>query len=151
MVFMKLEFDKVVKEIIFKSPKSIVLDLRGNPGGYLDTSVKVAAEWLATDQGVVVSEKTNNGQIKKYDAIIALGAVIHGETEHFTYVCQQVSYGVQRVMLDEQIPIIFGVLTTQTFLQAQDRVGGRKGHMGIEAAQTALAMISVKKQIQFMD
>ncbi|OIO18298.1 MAG: S41 family peptidase [Candidatus Magasanikbacteria bacterium CG_4_10_14_0_8_um_filter_32_14] len=62
------EFDKVVKEIILKSPKNIILDLRGNPGGYLDTSVKVAAEWLAIDQGVVVSEKTNNGQIKKYNA-----------------------------------------------------------------------------------
>lgn len=63
-----LEFDKAVKEIILKSPKSIILDLRGNPGGYLDTSVKVAAEWLTVDQGVVVSEKDNNGQIKKYNA-----------------------------------------------------------------------------------
>ncbi|MFA7314477.1 MAG: S41 family peptidase [Candidatus Magasanikbacteria bacterium] len=62
------EFDKAVKEIILKSPKSIVLDLRGNPGGYLDTSVKVAAEWLTKDQGVVVSEKTNDGQTKKYNS-----------------------------------------------------------------------------------
>lgn len=60
------EFDKAVKDIMLKSPKSIVLDLRGNPGGYLDTSVKVAAEWLKADQGVVVSEKFNDGSTKEY-------------------------------------------------------------------------------------
>jgi len=62
------EFDKAVKEIMLKSPKSIILDLRGNPGGYLDTSVKVAAEWLTKDQGVVVSEKNKDGEVKKYNA-----------------------------------------------------------------------------------
>ena len=60
------EFDKAVKDIMLKSPKNIVLDLRGNPGGYLDTSVKVAAEWLTKDQGVVVSEKMNDGTTKEY-------------------------------------------------------------------------------------
>jgi len=60
------EFDKAVKDIMLKTPKSIVLDLRGNPGGYLDTSVQVAAEWLSDTQGVVVSEKFNDGTTKEY-------------------------------------------------------------------------------------
>lgn len=59
---------------------------------------------------------------KKYDAIICLGAVIRGDTDHYDYVCQQVSYGVQRVALDHHIPVTFGVLTTEDEAQAQSRV-----------------------------
>ncbi|PIZ95244.1 MAG: S41 family peptidase [Candidatus Magasanikbacteria bacterium CG_4_10_14_0_2_um_filter_33_14] len=62
------EFDKAVKDILLKNPKSIVLDLRGNPGGYLDTSVKVAAEWLKENEGVVVSEKFKDASTKEYTA-----------------------------------------------------------------------------------
>ena len=72
--------------------------------------------------------------------IIALGAVIRGETTHYDYVCQQVSEGCQRVALDHQIPVIFGVLTTENEAQAQDRVGGAHGHKGISAADAAIQM-----------
>jgi 6,7-dimethyl-8-ribityllumazine synthase len=76
-------------------------------------------------------------------AVIALGAVIRGETSHFDYVCQQVSYGCQKVALTHEIPVIFGVLTTETEEQAWQRLGGGEGHKGRDAADTALAMIAV--------
>lgn len=77
---------------------------------------------------------------KKYNAIICLGAVIRGDTDHYDYVCQQVSQGCQKIMLDFDIPVIFGILTTNTEEQAENRVGGKDGHKGIEAAEAALFM-----------
>lgn len=74
-------------------------------------------------------------------AVICLGAVIKGETDHYDYVCQQVGYGCQRVMLDHKKPVIFGVLTTTTAEQAKARAGGAKGHKGKEAAQAAYDML----------
>lgn len=81
-------------------------------------------------------------QSQKYQAIICLGAVIRGETDHFDYVCQQVSNGCQNVMLSYNLPIIFGVLTTKNVRQALDRVGGKHGHKGREAADAAITMIN---------
>lgn len=83
-----------------------------------------------------------------FHGFIAFGAVVYGETPHFDYVCQWVTSGCQRVALDEQIPLIFGVLTTHTQEQALARVGGDRGHMGIEAADGLLAMVSVLKKVQ---
>jgi 6,7-dimethyl-8-ribityllumazine synthase len=80
---------------------------------------------------------------KKVDAIIALGAIIYGETDHYHYVCQHVSAGCQRVMHDESIPIIFGVLTVQSRELALARVGGNKGHVGVESAQTTIKMLNL--------
>lgn len=82
-------------------------------------------------------------QRKIYAAIIALGAVIRGETTHYDYVCQQVSDGCQKVMLDHNLPVIFGVLTTENDEQALARVGGANGHKGKDAADAAMAMHEV--------
>ncbi len=87
-------------------------------------------------------------QSKSYDAVIMLGCVIRGDTDHYDYVCQQVSYGCQKVALDSGLPIIFGVLTTDNEEQALARVGGQHGHKGVDAADAALAMIEIMKQIQ---
>ena len=84
---------------------------------------------------------------QRYDAIIALGAVIRGETTHYDYVCQQVSHGCQHVALANDIPVIFGVLTTDTEAQAWDRLGGNHGHKGVDAADAALAMCQVLQTI----
>jgi len=84
---------------------------------------------------------------KKYHAIICLGAVIRGDTDHYDYVCQQVSFGCQRVMLDHDIPVIFGILTTNNEEQALQRVGGSEGHKGKEAADAALSMIAVLEKL----
>lgn len=82
------------------------------------------------------------------EAIIALGAVIRGETTHYDYVCEQVSQGCQRVMLDHDVPVIFGVLTTENDEQAWDRLGGAHGHKGKDAVDCALMMHSIKQQLQ---
>lgn len=81
------------------------------------------------------------------DAVIALGAVIQGETKHFDYVCQTVERGCMRVMLDSQKPVVFGVLTTDNDAQAEDRVGGKHGHKGRDAAATAIEMLNLMDQI----
>lgn len=80
-------------------------------------------------------------------AVIALGAVIRGDTTHYDYVCQQVSYGCQRVALDSQVPVIFGILTTENETQAWERVGGTQGHKGREAADTAISMQQLRHKL----
>ncbi len=84
----------------------------------------------------------------QYAAIICLGAVIQGETKHFDYVCDHVTVGTQQLSLAFEMPIVFGILTTDNAQQARDRVGGKKGHKGREAADTAYEMISVLQQIE---
>lgn len=82
-----------------------------------------------------------------YRAIIALGAVIRGETTHYDYVCQIVSDGCLRVSLEFDVTVVFGILTTENEAQAWDRVGGNHGHKGIDAADCAMSMHAVLKQI----
>jgi 6,7-dimethyl-8-ribityllumazine synthase len=82
---------------------------------------------------------------KSYDAIICLGAVIRGETSHYDYVCEQASSGCQQVMLQYDIPVIFGVLTTENEEQAFDRAGGSHGHKGCDAVDAALEMIKLMR------
>lgn len=76
-----------------------------------------------------------------YDAVICLGAVIRGETSHYDVVCDSVTHGCQRVALDTGVPVILGVLTTENGDQAWDRLGGRHGHKGHDAAETAVEMV----------
>ena len=75
-------------------------------------------------------------------AVICLGCVIQGETPHFDYVCQAVALGIKDVALKYDKPVVFGVLTTDTLEQAQDRAGGRHGNKGDEAAITAIKMLA---------
>lgn len=80
---------------------------------------------------------------KKYDAVICLGAVIRGATPHFDYVSSEVSKGVASVSLDTGVPVIFGVLTTDTIEQAIERAGTKAGNKGYEAAVTAIEMANL--------
>lgn len=84
---------------------------------------------------------------KNVAAVITLGAVIRGETAHFDYVCQQVSTGCQKVGLRYDIPVIFGIVTTENMQQVWDRLGGNHGHKGKQAAQAALRMITLMEQL----
>ncbi len=86
-------------------------------------------------------------QLGTYDAIICLGAVVRGETTHYDYVCNQVSEGCQHVALQNDIPVVFGVLTTENEEQARDRIGGKEGHKGREAADTAVDIVAVLREI----
>jgi 6,7-dimethyl-8-ribityllumazine synthase len=82
------------------------------------------------------------------DAIICLGCVIQGETPHFTYICQGVTHGITQLNLDYNIPFIFGVLTTKTHQQAEERAGGKHGNKGDEAAVTAIRMAALQREIE---
>ena len=77
----------------------------------------------------------------KPDAIICLGCVIQGETRHFDFICHAAADGIMNVSLKHELPVIFGVLTTNNLEQAQDRSGGKHGNKGFEAGITALKLI----------
>jgi 6,7-dimethyl-8-ribityllumazine synthase len=79
----------------------------------------------------------------KYDAVICLGAVIRGSTPHFDYVCAEVSKGVAQVSLDSEIPVIFGVVTTDSIEQAIERAGTKSGNKGWSAAMSAVEMANL--------
>ena len=82
------------------------------------------------------------------DAVICLGCVIQGETRHFDFICNAVSDGIMKLNIEYSIPVIFGVLTTNTIEQALDRSGGKHGNKGTEAAITAIKMIAMQQNIE---
>lgn len=84
---------------------------------------------------------------QKYHAIICVGAVIRGSTPHFDYVSNEMSKGIAKVSLDEGMPVVFGVLTTDTIEQAIERAGTKAGNKGYEAAVTAIEMVNLMKLI----
>ena len=84
---------------------------------------------------------------KKFDAIVALGTVIRGGTAHFEYVAGEASSGLGKVAMDAEIPVAFGVLTTENIEQAIERAGTKAGNKGAEAALTALEMVNLIQQI----
>ncbi len=100
------------------------------PGAY---EIPLAAKMLA--------------QSKKYNAIICLGAVIRGATPHFEYVSAEVSKGIASVSLDSNVPVIFGVLTTDTIEQAIERAGAKSGNKGWDAALSAIEMANLMRQL----
>ena len=83
----------------------------------------------------------------RYDGVLCLGAVIRGSTPHFEYVSSEVSKGIANVGLETEIPIIFGVLTTDSIEQAIERAGTKSGNKGFDAALTAIEMINLLKKI----
>ncbi len=84
---------------------------------------------------------------KKYDALICLGAVIRGATPHFDFVAAEVSKGVAQVSLDAGLPVIFGVLTTETIEQAIERAGTKAGNKGSDCAMAAIEMINLLDRV----
>lgn len=93
----------------------------------------------------LIAKKLTNTQ--KYDAIITLGAVIKGSTPHFDYVCAEVSKGVAQISLQSELPVIFGVLTTNNIEEAIERAGTKAGNKGADAAFSAIEMINLIKEI----
>lgn len=84
----------------------------------------------------------------KFDAVIALGAVIRGETPHFDYVAGEAARGLARVALDTGVPVIFGVLTTDTLEHAEARAGGKDGNKGFDAALAAVEMANLARSLR---
>lgn len=100
------------------------------PGAF---EIPLLAKWLA-----------RSGRV---DAVICLGAVIRGETPHFDYICAEVSRGIAQASWESDIPVVFGVLTTETVDQALARAGGLERNRGAEAARAALEMVTLLRQV----
>lgn len=87
-------------------------------------------------------------KIGKYDAVICLGAVIRGSTTHYDYVCSEVSKGIAHVSLNSDIPVMFGVLTTENIEQAIERAGTKAGNKGFDCAVGAIEMVNLIRDMQ---
>ncbi|QTA79500.1 6,7-dimethyl-8-ribityllumazine synthase [Desulfonema limicola] len=83
----------------------------------------------------------------KYDAVICLGAVIRGATSHYDYVCAEVSKGIAMVSMESEMPVIFGILTTDTIEQAVERAGTKAGNKGWDSAITAVEMANLTEVV----
>ena len=107
----------------------------------------IAVAWVpgAFEIPLIASKMAKSG---KYDAVIALGAVIRGSTSHYDYVCSEVSKGVAQVALNSDIPVMFGVLTTDTIEQAVERAGTKAGNKGAECAQGAIEMVNLIRELE---
>ena len=82
-----------------------------------------------------------------FDGVLCLGCVIRGETLHYDLICRECAHGIQQVALTTGIPVIFGVITAETPLQAEDRAGGKLGNVGEQGAHTLLEMVQVMRSI----
>ena len=94
---------------------------------------------------LIASQMAKSG---KYDAVICLGAVIRGATSHYDYVCSEVSKGIANVSLSSDIPVMFGVLTTDNIEQAIERAGTKAGNKGYDCALGAIEMVNLVRQLE---
>lgn len=112
--------------------------------GVADDAVTVVSVPGAFELAGVAGKLAASGHI---DAVVCLGAVIRGDTDHFTFVAAAAQEGILRVILDAGVPITFGVLTTDDMGQAEDRAGGQAGNKGYEAALDAVEMADLYRQL----
>ena len=103
---------------------------------------EIAVAWVpgAFEIPLIASKMAKSG---RFDAVIALGAVIRGSTTHYDYVCSEVSKGIANVALNSDIPVMFGVITTENIEQAIERAGSKAGNKGSECAQGAIEMVNL--------
>ena len=106
----------------------------------------ITVAWVpgAFEIPLIAKQMANSG---KYDAVICLGAVIRGATSHYDYVCNEVSKGVAQVSLSANIPVLFGVVTTENIEQAIERAGTKAGNKGYDCALSAIEMANLMKVI----
>ena len=112
--------------------------------GVSDDDITLAWVPGAYDIPLIAKKMSKSG---KYDAVICLGAVIRGATSHYDYVCNEVSKGIAQVSLESEIPVLFGVLTTDSIEQAIERAGTKAGNKGYDCAMSALEMINLIKEL----
>jgi 6,7-dimethyl-8-ribityllumazine synthase len=122
-------------------------------GGALDTLKRhevsednIDVAWVpgAFEIPLIAAKMAKSG---RYDAVICLGAVIRGSTTHYDYVCNEVAKGVATVSLKHDIPVMFGVITTENIEQALERAGSKVGNKGSESAQGAIEMINLMRAL----
>ena len=113
--------------------------------GVQEENIHVAWVPGAFEIPLIASKMAKSG---KYDAVICLGAVIRGSTTHYDYVCSEVSKGIAQVSLSSQIPVMFGILTTENIEQAIERAGTKAGNKGYDCALGAIEMVNLIKEIE---
>ena len=113
--------------------------------GVAEDAIDVVSVPGAFEMPVVAKRMTESG---RYDGIICLGAVIRGSTPHFDYVCSNMSSGIARAGYESGLPVIFGVLTTNTVDEAIDRSGAKSGNKGRDAAVAAIEMADLLRQLR---
>ncbi|MCK4679117.1 MAG: 6,7-dimethyl-8-ribityllumazine synthase [Bacteroidales bacterium] len=111
--------------------------------GAMEENIEIAWVPGSFEIPLVAKKMAKSG---KYDAVICLGAVIRGSTPHFDYVAAEVSKGIANVSLETELPVIFGILTTDTIEQAIERSGAKAGNKGFDAAVTAIEMVNLLNQ-----
>ena len=123
-------------------------------GGAVDGLVRhgvdecnITAAWVPGAFEIPVAAK-KMAESGKYDAVICVGAVIRGDTTHYDYVCSEVSKGIASVALNSNIPVMFGVLTTDTIEQAIERAGTKAGNKGADCAQGAIEMVNLIRALE---
>lgn len=123
-------------------------------GGCEDTLLRhgvraedISLAWVpgAFEIPLIASKMAKSG---KFDAVIALGSVIRGSTSHYDYVCSEVSKGIANVSLNSDVPVLFGVLTTDSIEQAIERAGSKAGNKGSECAQGAIEMVNLIRALE---
>jgi 6,7-dimethyl-8-ribityllumazine synthase len=123
--------DAAIETLIRQGAGKSNIIVRHVPGCF---ELTLGAQWLAESE--------------EFDSIICIGCVIQGETRHFDFICQGVTQGITQLNMVYNLPVIFGILTTNTLQQAKDRAGGKHGNKGVEAAITAIRMVALKKEIE---
>ena len=123
-------------------------------GGCEDTLLRhgvreedISLAWVpgAFEIPLIASKMAKSG---KFDAVIALGSVIRGSTSHYDYVCSEVSKGIANVSLNSDVPVLFGVLTTDSIEQAIERAGSKAGNKGSECAQGSIEMVNLIRALE---
>ena len=108
--------------------------------GVRASDIRVVTVPGALEVPLALQKMANTGH---FDALVALGAVIRGETAHFEYIAGECASGLSRVSSDTGVPVVFGVLTTDTVEQAEERAGGKEGNRGADAAQAAIYLATL--------
>ena len=134
------EWNPNVTSVLLQGAYDALIRHEAKPENILIAHVPGAFELIFGSQQMV--ENTD------VDAVIALGCVVRGGTPHFEYVCQGTTYGIAKLNTDYDIPVIFGLLTTDNMEQALDRAGGIHGNKGTEAAITAIKMVEFSRKLE---
>lgn len=113
--------------------------------GVKDNDIDVAWVPGAFEIPLIAKKMASSG---KYDAVICVGAVIRGSTSHYDYVCSEVSKGIANVSLNADIPVMFGILTTENIEQAIERAGTKAGNKGYDCALGAIEMVNLIREIE---
>ena len=129
------EWNEKITEALLKGAQTTLIQSGVRPENVIIWKVPGSFELI---YGAKIAQRENP------DAVIAIGSLIQGETQHFDFVCQAVSQGIKDLNVQSDVPVIFCVLTDHTLEQAQDRSGGKHGNKGVEAAVAALQMAGLK-------